>query len=275
MIAGLVRIAGGRLALAGGDPGADHRRAGPLSRPPGRAEAVADGRGKPRVLGRAISAATEPRRTGAGSGRARRAGRPAGRLPVGRPAAAAVASPGCWRCSGRSGCSTSRPRRSTATRRTRSPADAAAPRRRRADRRGDAWADRARPAQELRLGARRMSPLAALFMRDLRLAIRVGGGGGIGVLFFLIVVALMPFAIGPDLALLAPHRPGDPLARRAAREPADARPAVRGRSRGRLARPDPDGRDAAGARGRRQGAGALAHHRAAAGRSRRRCSACS
>jgi heme exporter protein B len=48
-----------------------------------------------------------------------------------------------------------------------------------------------------------MRPLAAIFMRDVRLAIRVGGGGGIGVLFFLIVVVLMPFAIGPDLALLA------------------------------------------------------------------------
>ena len=47
-----------------------------------------------------------------------------------------------------------------------------------------------------------MSPLLALFIRDVRLAIRVGGGGGIGVLFFLIVTALMPFAIGPDLALL-------------------------------------------------------------------------
>ena len=47
-----------------------------------------------------------------------------------------------------------------------------------------------------------MSPLAALFIRDVRLAIRVGGGGGIGVLFFLIVVMLTPFAIGPDLALL-------------------------------------------------------------------------
>ena len=47
-----------------------------------------------------------------------------------------------------------------------------------------------------------MSPLAAIFLRDLRLAVRVGGGGGIGVLFFLIVVVLMPFAIGPDLALL-------------------------------------------------------------------------
>jgi heme exporter protein B len=47
-----------------------------------------------------------------------------------------------------------------------------------------------------------MTPLAALFLRDVRLAIRVGGGGGIGVLFFLTVVVLMPFAIGPDLALL-------------------------------------------------------------------------
>ena len=36
-----------------------------------------------------------------------------------------------------------------------------------------------------------------------RLAVRVGGGALIGVLFFLIVVTLVPFAIGPDLALLA------------------------------------------------------------------------
>ena len=47
-----------------------------------------------------------------------------------------------------------------------------------------------------------MSPLWALLIRDVRLAIRVGGGGGIGVLFFLILVVLMPFAIGPDLVLL-------------------------------------------------------------------------
>jgi heme exporter protein B len=47
-----------------------------------------------------------------------------------------------------------------------------------------------------------MSPLTALFIRDVRLAVRVGGGAGIGVLFFLIVVVLTPFAIGPDLALL-------------------------------------------------------------------------
>jgi heme exporter protein B len=48
-----------------------------------------------------------------------------------------------------------------------------------------------------------MGPLTALFLRDVKLAIRVGGGGGIGVLFFLIVTVITPFAIGPDLALLA------------------------------------------------------------------------
>jgi heme exporter protein B len=47
-----------------------------------------------------------------------------------------------------------------------------------------------------------MTALAALFVRDLRLAIRIGGGALIGVLFFLLVVTLVPFAIGPDLALL-------------------------------------------------------------------------
>jgi heme exporter protein B len=45
--------------------------------------------------------------------------------------------------------------------------------------------------------------LAALLVRDMRLAVRVGGGALIGVLFFLIVVTLVPFAIGPDLVLLA------------------------------------------------------------------------
>ena len=48
-----------------------------------------------------------------------------------------------------------------------------------------------------------MTPLAALIRRDLRIAMRVGGGALIGVLFFLTVVVLMPFALGPDLALLA------------------------------------------------------------------------
>jgi heme exporter protein B len=48
-----------------------------------------------------------------------------------------------------------------------------------------------------------VTALAALFLRDMRLAVRVGGGAPIGVLFFLIVVTLTPFALGPELALLA------------------------------------------------------------------------
>src|SRR6202167_3790750 len=47
-----------------------------------------------------------------------------------------------------------------------------------------------------------MTSLAALLIRDMRIAVRVGGGALIGVLFFLVVVTLMPFALGPDLALL-------------------------------------------------------------------------
>jgi heme exporter protein B len=47
-----------------------------------------------------------------------------------------------------------------------------------------------------------MSPLSALLLRDMRLAVRVGGGALMGVLFFLIVVTIVPFAIGPDAALL-------------------------------------------------------------------------
>ena len=47
-----------------------------------------------------------------------------------------------------------------------------------------------------------MSPLAAILVRDMRIAIRVGGGALMGVLFFLVVVTLVPFALGPDLVLL-------------------------------------------------------------------------
>jgi heme exporter protein B len=47
-----------------------------------------------------------------------------------------------------------------------------------------------------------MTALAALIRRDFTIALRVGGGALIGVLFFLSVVVLMPFAIGPDLPLL-------------------------------------------------------------------------
>jgi len=47
-----------------------------------------------------------------------------------------------------------------------------------------------------------MTPLSAILVRDMRIAIRVGGGALMGVLFFLVVVTLMPFALGPDLVLL-------------------------------------------------------------------------
>jgi len=47
-----------------------------------------------------------------------------------------------------------------------------------------------------------MTPLTALLVRDMRIAMRVGGGALVGVLFFVVVVTLTPFAVGPDLALL-------------------------------------------------------------------------
>ena len=48
-----------------------------------------------------------------------------------------------------------------------------------------------------------MSPLLALFTRDLRVGRRIGGGAALGLVFFLILITLMPFAIGPDLNLLS------------------------------------------------------------------------
>ncbi|GBU18414.1 MULTISPECIES: heme exporter protein CcmB [Methylobacterium] len=44
---------------------------------------------------------------------------------------------------------------------------------------------------------------AALVARDLRLAGRVGGSGALSLVFFLMIVALVPFALGPDLNLLS------------------------------------------------------------------------
>jgi heme exporter protein B len=44
---------------------------------------------------------------------------------------------------------------------------------------------------------------AALFLREWRIARRIGGSAAIGLVFFLILVTLIPFAIGPDLTLLA------------------------------------------------------------------------
>ena len=48
-----------------------------------------------------------------------------------------------------------------------------------------------------------MNALLAILVRDMRLAMRAGGGMMMGALFFLVVVATMPFALGPDLGLLA------------------------------------------------------------------------
>lgn len=48
-----------------------------------------------------------------------------------------------------------------------------------------------------------MTALVALFIREWRLATRVGGGALLGALFFLIVVVVVPFGVGPDLNLLA------------------------------------------------------------------------
>jgi heme exporter protein B len=48
-----------------------------------------------------------------------------------------------------------------------------------------------------------MTGFVSLMLRDMRLAVRIGGGALMGALFFLIVVVMAPFAVGPDLKLLA------------------------------------------------------------------------
>ncbi len=45
--------------------------------------------------------------------------------------------------------------------------------------------------------------MIALFARDVKLGLRAGGGALVGILFFLAVVAVVPFGVGPDLNLLA------------------------------------------------------------------------
>jgi heme exporter protein B len=45
--------------------------------------------------------------------------------------------------------------------------------------------------------------MLAVFLRDIRLSIRAGGGALTGVIFFLAVIATIPFGVGPDLNLLA------------------------------------------------------------------------
>jgi heme exporter protein B len=48
-----------------------------------------------------------------------------------------------------------------------------------------------------------MSPYLALFVREWRLSVRVGGGASVGLIFFLILVTIQPFGVGPDLAQLS------------------------------------------------------------------------
>ena len=50
--------------------------------------------------------------------------------------------------------------------------------------------------------------MIALLSRDLKLAMRAGGGFGLGLAFFLIVTVLVPFGVGPDMALLGRIAPG-------------------------------------------------------------------
>ncbi len=50
--------------------------------------------------------------------------------------------------------------------------------------------------------------MIALFLRDLRLAMRAGGGFGLGLAFFLIVVVLVPLGVGPEGGTLARIAPG-------------------------------------------------------------------
>lgn len=50
--------------------------------------------------------------------------------------------------------------------------------------------------------------MIALLLRDLRLALRAGGGFGLGLAFYLIVAVLVPLGVGPEGGTLARIAPG-------------------------------------------------------------------
>lgn len=50
--------------------------------------------------------------------------------------------------------------------------------------------------------------MIALFWRDMRLAMRAGGGFGLGLSFFLILTVLVPFGVGPQSEILSVIAPG-------------------------------------------------------------------
>lgn len=50
--------------------------------------------------------------------------------------------------------------------------------------------------------------MTALLLRDLRLALRGGGGFGLGLAFFLLIAILVPLGVGPERQMLARIAPG-------------------------------------------------------------------
>ncbi|MGS4946341.1 heme exporter protein CcmB [Meridianimarinicoccus sp. RP-17] len=50
--------------------------------------------------------------------------------------------------------------------------------------------------------------MIALLRRDMAVATRAGGGFGLGLAFFLVVVVLVPLSVGPDTAVLSRIAPG-------------------------------------------------------------------
>ena len=238
-VAGFLPLAAGTLALEGGAAEAGDRRAGALPRPRRRAEERAHRRRESRLLGR--RARRRFRRARRGSRRSTGSASPMsptsrrGRSPPARSAASR--SPGSWSRRDRSGCSTSRPPRSTPPRSASSPLimrehlaggglilaathapldldDAA--RLTLGEARGDGGG-----------GVRRAA--WGLFLREWRIANRIGGGASVGAVFFLILVTIMPFARRPRPRAAGADRSGDPVGGGAAGDVARSRPAVPGR----------------------------------------------
>ncbi|MCV6824048.1 MULTISPECIES: heme exporter protein CcmB [Halocynthiibacter] len=50
--------------------------------------------------------------------------------------------------------------------------------------------------------------MIALLLRDIRLSMRSGGGFGLALAFFLIVIVLVPFGVGPETSVLGTIAPG-------------------------------------------------------------------
>jgi len=108
------------------------------------------------------------------------------------------------------------------------------------------------------------SAFLTVYLREIRIARRLGGSGSMGVVFFLTLVTITPFAVGPDPNLLARIGPAM-LWISALLASLLGSTAVPGRRRGRLARSVSPLAYPAGARGARQMRGPLDHGRPAPG----------